>query len=819
MIKNYFKTAWRNLWKNKTFSLINIAGLSIGMAACLLILQYVSFELSFDQFNKNASDIYRVYNDRYQNGKLIQHGTITYSAIGKAMQNDFPEVINHTRVVPLGASIITYDNKKIGEQDLLAADETFLSMFNYLLLSGDRITALKEPNSVILSEVLARKIFDVKDNNFQTLLGKTVVIERDSLPYKITGIVKKLPENSHLKFDLLLSYVTLYKGKYGWPQAEYDFTDSDFWHYIQLKHGTNYKALEAKFPAFSQRHFQGNKISGSDEKFYLQPLLKAHLYSDFEYEIGKTGSATVVWGLLIIAVLIIVIAWMNYINLATAKSMDRAKEVGVRKVAGATKQQLIRQFLTESFTINFAALLIALLLVTLLQSGFNTLVQHPLSLSYLFQKGLSGYNISTALIGLIICGIFISGFYPAFVLSSFRPILVLKGKFTTSGKGIALRKALVIGQFAITVALIIGSFVVYKQIKFVNEQDLGFNMSQMLIVKGPQLTGWDSTFIERENSFTAEIKEIPNVLGAANSGRLPGAELGRAFNVRRADAPSETHFTVRNNSISKDFIDLYKMKLLAGRNFVPTDYNPDWEKLHNTIITESAVSLLGFKSINDAIGKPILSGDKKWDVVGVVADYHQKSLRSPIEPTVLRPAYSTYSPISIKVNPQNLSTTIASIRKKYDEFFPGNLFDYYFLDEKFNEQYSNDQLFGKVFSLFAGFAIFIACLGLLGLSLFATAQRTKEIGVRKVLGASISNILVLISRDFIKLVLIAAVIAFPFAWWVMHKWLQDFAYRINISWWIFLGAGLLAVIIALATISFQAIRAAIANPVKSLRTE
>jgi len=819
MIKNYFKTAWRNLWKNKTFSFINIAGLSIGMAACLLILQYVSFELSFDQFNKNASDIYRVYNDRYQNGKLIQHGTITYSAIGKAMQTDFPEVINHTRVVPLGASIMIYDGKKIGEQDLLAADDAFLSTFDYPLLVGDRVSALKEPNSVILSERLARKIFEVKNDNFQSVLGKAVVIQRDSLPYKITGVLQNPPENSHLQFDFLLSYVTLYKGKYGWPQAEYDFTDSDFWHYIQLKHGTNYKALEAKFPAFSQRHFQGNKISGSDEKFYLQPLLKAHLYSDFEYEIGKTGSATVVWGLLIIAVLIIVIAWMNYINLATAKSMDRAKEVGVRKVAGATKQQLVRQFLTESFMINVVALLIALLLVTLLQSSFNFLVQHQLSLSYLFQMGLSGFNISAALITLIICGIFISGFYPAFVLSSFRPILVLKGKFTASGKGIALRKALVVGQFTITVALIIGSLVVYKQIKFVNEQDLGFNMSQMLIVKGPQLTGWDSTFIEKENSFTAEIKEIPNVLGAANSGRLPGAELGRAFNVRRADAPSEAHFTVRSNSISKDFIALYRMKLLAGRNFVPTDYNPDWEKLHNTIITESAVSLLGFKSINDAIGKPILSGDKKWDVVGVVADYHQKSLRYPIEPTLLRPSYGTSSPISIKVNPRDLSSTIASIRKKYDEFFPGNLFDYYFLDEKFNAQYSNDQLFGKVFSLFAGFAIFIACLGLLGLSLFATAQRTKEIGVRKVLGASVSNILVLLSRDFIKLVLIASVIAFPVAWWVMHKWLQDFAYRINISWWIFFGAGLLAIIIALGTISFQALRAAIANPVKSLRTE
>jgi putative ABC transport system permease protein len=779
----------------------------------------VSFELSFDQFNKNATDIYRVYNDRYQNGKLIQHGTITYSAIGKAMQTDFPEVVNHTRVVPLGASILIYDNKKIGEQEVLAADEVFLSMFNYPLLAGDRVTALKEPKSVVLSEMLARKIFDVRNDNFQTLLGKAVVIERDSTPYKVTGIVRNIPENSHLQFDFLMSYVTLYTGADSWKQAEYDFTDSDFWHYIQLKHGTDYKVLEAKFPAFSQRHFQGNKISGSDEKFYLQPLLKAHLYSDFEYEIGKTGSATVVWGLLIIAVLIVVIAWMNYINLSTAKSMDRAKEVGVRKVAGATKQQLVRQFLTESFTINIIALLIALLIVTLVQSSFNNLVQHQLSLSYLFHKGLSGYNISGALIALIVCGIFISGFYPAFVLSSFKPILVLKGKFTTSGKGIALRKALVVGQFAITVALIIGSFVVYRQIKFVNEQDLGFNMSQMLIVRGPQLTGWDSTFIDRENSFTSELKEIPNVLGAANSGRLPGNELGRAFNVRRSDAPSETHFTVRNNMISPDFIGLYQMKLLAGRNFVPTDYNPDWDKLHNTIITESAVKLLGFKSINDAVGKSILSGEKKWDVVGVVADYHQKSLRYPVEPTVLRPAYGTYSPISIKVNPQNLSSTIASIKKKYDEFFPGNLFDYYFLDEKFNEQYANDQLFGKVFSLFAGFAIFIACLGLLGLSLFATAQRIKEIGVRKVLGASVSNILILLSKDFIKLVLIASVIAFPIAWYIMHKWLQDFAYRINISWWIFFGAGLMAIVIALGTISFQAFRAAIANPVKSLRTE
>jgi len=818
MIKNYFKTAWRNLWKNKTFSFINISGLAIGMAACLLILQYISFELSYDQFNKNAGDIYRVYNDRYQHGKLIQHGTITYSAIGKAMQDDYPEVVNHTRVEPNGKEIVTYNTKKIGEQNVFAVENSFLTMFSYPLLAGNPATAMREPHTTILSEILAKKIFDV-NNNFESLLGKAIIIGDDSVPFKITGICKNVPENSHLQFDFLISYITLYTGAHPWKQADYDFTDSDFWHYIQLKHGTDYKALEAKFAAFSQRHFQGNKVSGSDEKFYLQPLSKAHLYSDFEYEIGKTGSATVVWGLLIIAMLIIIIAWVNYINLATAKSMERAKEVGVRKVSGATRQQLIKQFLSESLIINIIALLVALLIVFLVQTGFNGLIHHQLSLSYLFQKGLNGYSITASLIALIIAGIFVSGFYPSFVLSSFRPILVLKGKYTTSNTGIILRKALVIGQFAVTVALIIGSFVVYKQIQYVNDQNLGFNMSQMLIIKGPQLTSWDSAFIGKQNAFVAEIRQIPKVSGAANSWRLPGDELGRNFDVRRSDAPAETHFTVRNNGVSQDFIDLYKMKLVAGRNFTVTDYNPDWDKLHNIIVNQSVIKLLGFKSANDAVGKQVTTGDRKYDVVGVVADFHQKSLRYPIEPTMFFPGSSTWSPFSVKVDPHDLSSTIASLKKKYDSFFPGNLFDYYFLDEKFNEQYSNDRLFGKVFAIFSGFAIFIACLGLLGLSLFATAQRTKEIGVRKVLGASVTNIVVLLSKDFIRLVIIAFVIASPVAWYVMHNWLRDFAYRINISWWVFLAAGLLAVIIALGTISFQAIRVAIANPVKSLRTE
>lgn len=819
MFKNYFKTAWRNLRKNKTFSLINIAGLSIGMAACLLILQYVSFELSYDQFNKNAADIYRVVNDRYQNGKLIQHGTITYSAIGKAMQDDFPEAINHVRVEPQGPAIITYNNKKIGEQNGLAVDNSFFSMFSYPIIAGNATAPLSQPHTVILTEALAKKIFEIKENNFQGLIGKGIMLGTDSTPFKITAICKNAPENSHLYFDFLTSYLTLYSGENSWKEADYDFTNSDFWHYIQLKPGTGYKALQSKFDAFSQRHFQGNKISGSDEKFYLQPLSKAHLYSDFEYEIGKTASANVVWGLLIVAVLIIIIAWVNYINLATAKSLDRAKEVGIRKVSGATKQQLIRQFLTESFIINIVALLFALLIVTLFQQSFNSLVQHQLSLSYLFQKGLNGFNISGALIALILLGILVSGFYPAFVLSSFRPVLVLKGKFTTSTKGIALRKALVIGQFAITVALIIGSIIIYRQMQFVNRQNLGMNISQLLIVKPPELTAWDSTFINRENSFTDELKKITNVEAAATSWNVPGGETGRSFNIRRADQDENTHLTMRHTGISNGFLNVYGIKMLAGRDYTYTDFNPDFDKLHNLIINESAVKALGYDTPQDAIGKTIFRGQKKWDIVGVMNDYHQKSLKYPVEPTMFMPAYSTNSAFSVKVTAKDIPETIAAIRKKFDEFFTGNLFDYYFLDEKFNGQYADDRLFGNVFAIFSGFAIFIACLGLLGLSLFATAQRTKEIGVRKVLGASVSNIVMLLSKDFIRLIIVAFLIATPVAWYVMHSWLQNYAYRIEISWWIYFAAGTLALLIALFTISFQAIKAALANPVKSLRSE
>jgi putative ABC transport system permease protein len=432
---------------------------------------------------------------------------------------------------------------------------------------------------------------------------------------------------------------------------------------------------------------------------------------------------------------------------------------------------------------------------------------------------MNGYAIIIGLITIVVAGIFISGFYPAFVLSSFKPISVLKGRLSNSRKGIALRKVLVVGQFSVTVALIIGSMIVLRQLRYMNQSDLGFNMEQVLVINSPSLTPWDSTYVSRTNSFKEELKKIAHVKGATTSWNTPGGDIGRSFNVRQADSASTNKFTMRHTSVDYDFLDVYGIRLIAGRNFQSTDHNPWGRNLKSILLNESAAKLLGFGSPEAAIGKDILRGERRWTVIGVVADYHQKSLRYAIEPILFMPFYSTNSEISVKITPGDLPNTIAKIREQYNAFFPGNFFDYRFLDDWFNRQYENDRLFGKAFGIFAGLAIFVACLGLFGLAMFSTIQRTKEIGVRKVLGASVPGIVLLLSKEFVRLVLIASLLAFPVAWWVMNKWLQDFSYRINISWSIFVIAASLALFVALVTISFQAIKAALANPVKSLRTE
>lgn len=820
MFSNYFKSAWRNLFKHKFFSLIAVAGLAIGLCACILIMQYANAELGADRFHANLHQLYRVVNDRYQQGTRVQHSAMTYSGIGRAMKQEIPEVESYCRIEPYRVEVISWKDKKIADQRAIAADASFLSMFTYPLLAGDSKTALLQPNSIILSEKMAREQLGMKDP--QLLIGQMMVFDTDSLPYKITGICKAPPGNTQLHFDLLISYVSLYStsGNNQMTVADHDFTQPFFWQYIQLKQGARAATVEQKLASLSTKYFPNAKAAGIKEVFSLQPLQKAYLYSDYEYEIGKTGNYRTVWSLLVIALFILVLAWVNYINLSTARSLERAKEVGIRKVTGASRVQLIKQFLAEALLVNTIAIIIALFLTALLQQEFNKLVNRELSAGMLFSKQTASTGIALLFILFSVTGIFLSGFYPAFVLSAHHPMKVLKGKFTRSVTGVFVRKSMVTAQFAISILMIIGSFVVYRQLRYMTGQSLGYNMDQILILRKPVLSDPGPAFMTNADGFINSIQQLAYVKGASVSGRIPGDELGKINNVKRADTAVNNKVTMANMGVDARFINLYQMKLLAGRNFTPLDYNNDTSKLHTLIINEAALRQLSFQSPQEAIGKPVTAFSRVWEIAGVVADFHQKSLKSGIEPLVLTPALlGHYSQFSVKIDPEQLPSTIAAIQKAYTSYFPGNVFDYYFLDEKFNKQYSNDYLFGKVFALFAALAILIACLGLSGLSLLTTTQRTKEIGIRKVLGASVTGIVLLLSKDFIKLVLLAIIIATPVAWYMMHRWLQDFAYRVSISWWIFAGAGALSLVIALLVISLQTIRSAIANPAGSLRSE
>jgi putative ABC transport system permease protein len=816
MIKNYFKIALRNMWKNKAFSFVNLTGLVVGITACLLILQYVSFELSFDKFHQDGDRIYRITNDRFQQGKLVQHGTITYPGVAPAMGKDFNEVESHTTIGNPGTFSLQKD-RKIYEEKGAYVNNQFLSVFTFPLVTGDPKTALKAPRSIVISESNAQRIFHATPADYAGLIGKTVHVDQDTDPYQITGVMKDFPAASHLQYGILMSYETLTKTWGEWVRA--GFESSDMWHYVKLKPGTDVAKLEKKFPAFSQRYFKGDKVTGSEERFFLQPLHNAHLFSDYEYEIGKVNNGKAVWTMLIIAAFILIIAWVNYINLATARSLERAKEVGVRKVAGATSGQLIWQFLSESVLLNLLAFVLAIGLTVALQPVLNQLIEKPLSLSLLTGTGFGGIYMPLALIGIFALGILLSGFYPAFALSAFKAIQVLKGSFKRSAKGIWVRQSLVVFQYTASITLIVGTFIVFKQLKFMREENLGFNMDRVLVIRGPELTRWDSTSIDKIKAFKTELERIPSIKVASNSANVFGNRLSRSFNVKRVGSNDEKGVTFSRMPVDLDFFDTYQIKMLAGRNFRPTDSNITGDKITSAILNLSAAKLLGFKDAEQAAGQKFQLHGKEWNIIGVVSDFHQQSLKHAIEPIVFAPFYTLSGFFSIKINTNDLGNSIDLVKEKYDGFFPGNNFNYFFMNEKFNEQYKDDRIFGQVSSFFSLLAVMIASLGIFGLSSYTISQRTKEIGVRKVLGATVGSIVTLLSQDFLKLVLISIVIGSPIAWYGVRLWLNDFAYKIDIEWWMFVLTGILAVAIAFATVSSQAIKAALMNPAKSLKSE
>ncbi|HMH23975.1 MAG TPA: ABC transporter permease [Puia sp.] len=802
MVSNFLIIALRNLFKHKVFSFINIFGLAIGIAASLLIVQYARVELSYDRYEANSGRIYRLQLDRYHDGKLATRWAAGATGIGPAVKDALPEVESFARLMG-NSAIVSYKDHEFREQKMFFANDAFLPMFSYTAIQGTANGALKEVFTAVITASTARKYFGSEDP-----LGKMISLnKRDN--FKVTAVIPDPPFNTHLKFDILLSWATMVKWRGSDVETRWDW--DGFYNYILVRPGTDPAKLEKKIADVVQARWGKEMAAGHEGMiFNLQALPDIHLYSNYMFEAEVNGDGKAVYFLLIIAVFIIVIAWINYINLATARSIDRAKEVGVRKVLGSLRRQLIGQFLFESLLINGLAVILAFGLIAACLPLFNAITGKGLSFSLLKDP-----IFWLLLGGLFLTGTFLSGLYPAFVLSSFKPITVLKGKLSKTGHGAFLRQSLVIVQFIASVILMVGTFAVYRQLHFMQNQDLGVQISQTLVLKGPGVL--DSTYTAKLNGFKTETLRLPGVQKIALSTEVPGSKVNwNAGGIRLVGSDPTTGDQYRIIGIDHDFLDAFGMKLLKGRNFYP-----GMADSMSVLFNEAAVKKIGFKKPEDAISKRIEFWGNQYTIVGVVSNHHQESLRQEFDAHIFRyiPDVNSYYSLKLTASQNNWSGIIASVQQQWKTFFPGNPFEYFFLDDHFAQQYKADQQFGKTFGLFAGLAIFVSCLGLLGLAAFVTNQRTKEIGVRKIVGASVSSILLLLTKDFIRPVLIAFVIAVPLTWYLLKKWLENYAFRITISPWLFILPGLLILAIAVLAVSTQTLKAASANPSKSLRTE
>ncbi len=794
MIKNYFKIALRNLWKHKVFSLINITGLSIGITACFFIFMYVGFELSYDKFHSKADRIYRLVTDIKTPTETINTG-VTAWPFAPNIKADFPEVESFVRVSG-GSFLVKKGNVKFQEEKSAFADSSFFKVFDFKLIKGDPKTALSEIATIVFTESAAKKYFGNADP-----IGQTVLLTGDAIPAKVTGVMQDMPENSQIKADMLISMVSLtQKFNKDLDKSWGNFGASS---YLLLKPGTDTNRLEARLPAFLERR------NGDEErkmhmsyKLFLEPLKWVYLHSKRDAQ-GGSGSITNVYIFSIVAVFILLIACINFVNLTTARFVERAKEVGIRKVVGAEKSQLASQFIGESVVLCLIAFVFTMILSVILLPMFNQLAGKTISTGI-----FSNWYYVLILFGTAVAIGFIAGIYPALVLSSYMPVSVLKGRFASSNKGNTLRKTLVIAQFSISIFLIIGTIMVYSQMSFMQNRDLGFSKDQVLVL--------DTNGDPAGNALKEALASIPGVKSTAMSSSVPGGGNPGAYSEienKKGDlqiANLDLYF------VDWDYVNQFKIKMVAGRSF-SREFGTDTAQA--MLLNEAAVKLFGYSSPQQAIGRRFKQWGREGKIVGVMKDFHFRSLQEVIKPLSMRIELKNIQLISVKMSTQNTASTLAAIENKWKVLIPNRPFSYYFLDEFFDRQYRAEQRFGKLFLNFAVLAIFISCLGLLGLASYSTLQRTREIGIRKVLGATVPGIVNLLSRDFLILVVISFFIASPLAWWFMHSWLKDFAYRIDISPWIFLAAGVLATVIALGTISFQAIRAAMSNPVKSLRSE
>lgn len=810
MLRNYLLIAYRNLLRHKLFSLINISGLAIGMAACLLIMQYVSFEWSYDNFHEKSNLLYRVDKRTAKGGEVSKDFGRTYAALGPALLQDLPGVEDFTRLHPaVGETTVTYQANTFREDKLVFADPSFLRMLSFLLVRGDVSSALSEPNSTLISESAVLKYFGKEDPMGKTIALHDLVGEHT---FRVTGILRDLPPNSQFSFDFLLSNNTVL----GWRMYQEDWVWSNFDTYVQLQEQADPAEVQAMLTRLNQKYTTKDmRQSNIQELYFLKPLKKIHLFSHVDLaqqaEVlsgeGKTAAF-----LAIIAAFILLIGYINYINLYTARAMERAKEVGVRKLIGASRPQLVKQLLLDALVVSGLAFVLALTLSQLAYPVFLQFVGKPMPPIW------EEPRIWWALLGAFILGSLLSGLYPALSLSSLQPITVLKGRFTHSGRGAALRKGLVVFQFSVSVVLIAGTFTVSRQLQHMQDQELGADIEQKIVIKGPIRGGEDSDYRRKWEMLKNSIRSIPAVSGVTASDHVPGRDYNwSTAGIKRESDTIEGAGMFSMVGIDEEFVPAYQLRIVVGRNF--SSHFPSDQQ--TVLLSETAVKQLGFEGPQEAVGESIIIEGlgTKMKVLGVVNDYHAKSLHYQFDPLIYLNYPASQRFYSMKIDPRNLSETVSALKVKFEKVYAGSPFEYYFLDETFNAQYESDQQLGKIFTVFAAMAIIVASLGLFGLASFSTTQRTKEIGVRKVLGASVFQIMALLSRDFLKLVLLANLLAWPLAWWGMRQWLQQYAFRIDLSPWLFVLPSLLVLLIALLTVSAQTWRAARANPVNSLRNE
>lgn len=805
MFKNYIKVALRNLRRNKLYSVLNITGLAIGITCCILILLYVQDELSFDKFNEKADRIYRVATHFVLKDRVMDFASSAHVQ-GPLFKEEYPEVVDYVRFNSYGSRrMIRYEDRSFAEEKFIWVDNSVFDIFSFHMIRGNPKEALTKPNTVVITEEIAEKYFGDEDP-----VGKNLRIHSDEL-YMVTGVIENIPQNSHIRPDFLASFITLDLQPSGNVAADL-VGNIDYYTYLLLRKDADYKVLEKKFEGFMEKYLSSlmDTIGGSG-RYELQPLTSIYLHSNLENELEPTGEMAYVWLFSGIGLFILLLACLNFMNLSTARSANRAKEVGLRKVVGAQRIQLVKQFIGESMILTLIAILLSLLLVFFTLPLFNGISGKSLSMGYLSNPalllGLCGFFVVVSLIG---------GSYPAFFLSAFRPVEVLQGRLRKGAKSSVLRVALVSLQFTVSIVLIIGTLIVSKQLSFVRNKNLGYDKEHVIALRVR-----NEETQKKHEAIRTSLLSNPHILNVSASSSLPlGQNSFSAHHI--ANQPMDEMAMFFTQIVDEHFIDTYGMEIVAGRNF-SKDYSTDPQEA--IIINEAAVNKLGWQ--DDPLGKEIealmsLTEFKKYRVIGVVRDYHFQSLHQEIQPLILynaSPYGGNYYRISMRVSPENIQETIGFLRTKWKEFDSRYPLEFTFLDDQYDALYRAEERLGQLFGYFTALAILIGCLGLFGLSSYSAEQRTKEIGIRKVLGATTPSVTMLLVREFTKWVLLAVLIAWPLGYFIMNTWLQNFAYRIGLGADTFLLASLLALAIAILTVAYQAIKAASANPAHSLKYE